>query len=52
MVSHSSDTNHELLILVVLVANVSIEIESFVTYEKVLIIMLHMKRIFILLKLK
>ena len=52
MVSHSSDTNHELLILVVLVANVSIEIESFVTYEKVLIIMLHMKRIFLLLKLK
>ena len=42
MVSHSSDTNHEFLILVVLVANVSIDIESFVTYEKVLIIMLHM----------
>ena len=50
MVSHSSPTNHELLILVIRVTNVSFAIERFVTYEKVLIIMLHMKRMLILLK--
>ena len=50
MVSHSSNTNHEFLILAIQVTNVSLAIESFVTYEKVLIIMLHMKRIFLLLK--
>ena len=41
MVSHSSHTNHEFLILVIPVTNVSLTIESFVTYEKVLIMMLH-----------
>ena len=50
MVSHSSLTNHELLILVIRVTNVSFVIESFVTDEKVLIMMLHMKRMLILLK--
>ena len=50
MVSHSSPTNHELLILVIRVTNVSFVIESFVTDEKVLIMMLHMKRMLILLK--
>ena len=48
MVSHSSHTNHEFLILVIRVANVSFAIGNFVTYEKVL--MLHMKIIFLLLK--
>ena len=43
MVSHSSHTNHEFLVLVIRVTNVSFAIESFVTYEKVLIMMLHMK---------
>ena len=45
MVSHSSHNNHVFLILVVQVTNVSFAIESFATYEKVLIMMLHMKRI-------
>ena len=49
MVSNSSHTNHEFLILVIRVTNVSFGIESFVTYEKVSIMMLHMKRIFLLL---
>ena len=35
MVFHSSHTNHEFLILVIRVTNVSFAIESFVTYEKV-----------------
>ena len=47
--SHSSRTNHDVLILVIQVTNVSFAIESFVTYEKRLI-MLHIKRIFLLLK--
>ena len=34
MVSHSSHTNHEFLILVIQVAHVSFAIESFVTYKK------------------
>ena len=34
MVSHSSHTNHEFLILVIRVAHVSFAIESFVTYKK------------------
>ena len=38
--SHSSNTNHEYLIFVIRVINVSFVIEGFVTYEKVLIIML------------
>ena len=38
---NSSHTNHEFLILVIPVTNVSLTIESFVTYEKVLIMMLH-----------
>ena len=46
MVSHSSHTNHEILTLVTQVTNLSFAIESFVTYEKRLIMMLHMKRIF------
>ena len=50
MVAHSSHTNHEFLILVTGVTNVSFAIERFVAYEKVLIMMLHMKRIFLLLK--
>ena len=49
MVFHSSHTNHEFLILVIRVTNVSLAIESFATYEKVLIIMLHMERIILLL---
>ena len=48
MVPHSSHNNHEFLILVIRVTNVSFA--SFVTYDKVLIMMLHMKRIFLLLK--
>ena len=40
MVSHSSHTNHEFLILVIRVTNVSFAIKSFVSYEKGLI-MLH-----------
>ena len=50
MVSHSSHINHEFLILVIRVTIVSFAIENFVTYEKVLIMMLHMKRTFLLLK--
>ena len=38
MVSHSSHTNHEFLLLVIRAANVSFGIESCVTFEKVLII--------------
>ena len=38
MVSHSSHTNHEFLLLVIRAANVSFAIESCVTFEKVLII--------------
>ena len=45
MVSHSSHTRHGFLILVIRVTNIRISIETFVTYEKGLI-MLHMKRIF------
>ena len=37
MVSHSSHTNHEFLILVIQVTNVSSAIESFVTFENFLI---------------
>ena len=48
MVSHSSYTNHEFLILVIQVINVSFTIKSFVTYKKGLVV-LHMKRIFLLL---
>ena len=48
ILSHSSRTNH-VLILVIQVTNVSFATESFVTYEKRLI-MLHIKRIFLLLK--
>ena len=33
MVSHSSHTNHEFLILVIQVTNVSSAIESFVTFQ-------------------
>ena len=44
MVSRSSHTNHEFLILLIRVSKVSFAIESFVTYEKGLII-LHMKSI-------
>ena len=40
MVSHGSHTNHEFLILVIRVPNVSLAVESFVTCEKVLIMML------------
>ena len=40
MVSHSSHTNHLFLTLVIWVINVSFAIESFVTYEKGLIMML------------
>ena len=47
MVSHSSHTNHVFLILVIRVTNVSFAIESFVSNEIVLIIMLHMKKIFL-----
>ena len=47
---HGSQTNHEFLILVIRVTYVSLAIESFVPYEKVLMMMLHMKRIFLLLK--
>ena len=50
MESHSSHTNHELLTLVIGVTNVSFAIESFITHEKGLIMMLHMKRFFLLLK--
>ena len=50
MVSHSSLTNHEFLTLVIRGTNVSFLIESVVTYEKGLIMMLYMKRIFLLLK--
>ena len=39
MVSHSSHTNHEFLTLVIRVTNVSFAIESFVTYEKGLVMM-------------
>ena len=42
MVSHSSHTKHEFLTLVIGVINVSFAIESFVTYEKELIMMLHL----------
>ena len=45
MMSHSSHANHEFLILVIRVTNVSYAIESFVTYEKVLLMVLHMKGI-------
>ena len=34
MVSHSSHTNHEFLILVIRVTNVSFAIQRFVTYKK------------------
>ena len=37
MVSHSSHPNHEFLILVMRVTNVSSAIESFDTYKKVLL---------------
>ena len=47
MVSHCSHTNHEFLLLVMQVTNVSFAKESFITYEKVLIMMLHLKRIFV-----
>ena len=40
MVSHSSHTNHEFLILV-------IRVTTLVANEKVLIMMLHIKRIFL-----
>ena len=49
LVSHSSYTNHKFLILVIRVTSVSFAIESFVTYEKVLVMMLHMKIISLLL---
>ena len=52
MVSHSPHANHESLILVVRVTNVSFGIEGFATYEKVLKMMLHLKIIFLLLKFK
>ena len=39
MVSHSSHTNHEFLMLVVQFTNVSFAIENFVIYEKALIIL-------------
>ena len=47
MVSNSSHTNHYFLTLVIRVTSVSFAIESFATYEKVLLMMLHMKRIFL-----
>ena len=50
MVSHSSHTNHEFLTLVIRVTNVSFAIESFATYKKGLIMMLHMKIISLFLK--
>ena len=50
MVSHSSHTIHEFLALVIRATNVSFAIESFATYEKGLIMTLHMNRIFLLLK--
>ena len=50
MVSHSSHTHHQFLILIIQGPNVSFATESFVTYKKVL--MLHMNRIFLLLKFK
>ena len=50
MVPHSSHTNHEFLILVIWVTNVSFAIEVSVTYEKELLIMLHTKKTFLLLK--
>ena len=50
MVSHGSHTNHEFLLLVIRVTNVSFAIERFVTFEKVLTMVLHMKRIFLPLK--
>ena len=46
MVSQSSHTNHEFLTVVIRVTYFSFAIENFVTYEKGLIMMLHMKRIF------
>ena len=46
MVSQSSHTNHEFLTVVIRVTYFSFAIESFVTYEKGLIMMLHMNRIF------
>ena len=50
MMPHSFNTNHEFLILPIRITNVSFAIESFVTYEKKLLMMLYMKRIFLLLK--
>ena len=50
MLSHSSHTNHEFFILAIRVTNVTFAIKSFVTHEKGLIKMLHMKRIFLLLE--
>ena len=50
MMPHSFHTNHGLLILAIRVTNVSFAIENFVTYGKKLIMMLYMKRIFLLLK--
>ena len=47
MVPRDSHTNHEFLMLVIQFTNVSFAIESFVSYEKVLIMMLHMSRIFL-----
>ena len=44
MVSHRSHTNHEFLKLVITVTSVSFAIESLVSYEKGLIMMLHPSR--------
>ena len=52
MVSRSSHTSHEFLILVIRVTNDSFAIKGFVTYEKTLIVMLHLKEIILLLKFK
>ena len=49
MVPHGSHTNHEFLMLVIRVTNDSFVKKSFVTYEKVLTMMLHVKIIFLLL---
>ena len=49
LVSHSSYTSPKFLILVIRVTSVSFAIESFATYEKVLVMMLHMKIISLLL---
>ena len=46
MLSHSSHTNHEFLILVIRVINVRFAIESFITSGKALIMMSHMEENF------